>query len=63
MSEPQPASSFTRAHNHAVGDSLQLDPDDFTRASRGLLREGPRTITKGWGLPGWDLDQYAFCAG
>ena len=63
MSEPQPASSFTRAHNHAVGDALQLDPDDFTRASRGLLREGPRTITNGWGLPVWDLDQYAFCAG
>ncbi len=56
--EPKAATTHTRAAN-AVRE-LGFDPDDFDRASRGLVATHPTGVIDGPYGPAWDCTRYAF---
>lgn len=59
-SRPKPASEITAARNHAVTDSLDMDPLDFERATRGHVASHATGIIEGEYGTAWDLTRYAF---
>ena len=56
--EPKAATTHTRAAN--AGRELGFDPDDFDRASRGLVATHPTGVIDGPYGPAWDCTRYAF---
>jgi alkyl sulfatase BDS1-like metallo-beta-lactamase superfamily hydrolase len=63
--DPKEASSFTRAHQASVLETLPFaDRADFERARRGLIAEpSDPQILHELGFPVWDLSQYDFLDG
>lgn len=57
-SDPKPATPHTRGAN--AGVRIDLDPEDFERASRGLVARHPTGRIEGPFGPAWDLARYAF---
>src|SRR4029450_12457200 len=60
-SDPKPASPHTRDANAAV--CIDLDRDDFARASRGLVAQHPTGRIEGPFGAAWDVARYAFLDG
>ena len=55
---PKDATTHTSAANAAR--DLGFDPDDFERASRGLIAQHPTGVIDGPFGPAWDCNRYAF---
>ena len=55
---PKPASAHTAARNASA--TFDLDPQDFDRASRGLIAELDDGRGEGGGWPVWDTARHAF---
>ena len=55
---PKPATEHTRARN--AGVHVDLDPNDFERASRGLIAQHPTGRIDGPYGPAWDVHRYDF---
>jgi len=59
--EPKPASDHTKAmHAEAVADLGRLDPDDYERASRGLLATNADDVIDGPFGPAWTTSRHDF---
>jgi linear primary-alkylsulfatase len=58
--DPKPATSHTRDRN--AGVHVELDPDDFARASRGLVARHPTGRIQGAYGTAWDVSRYDFIA-
>jgi linear primary-alkylsulfatase len=58
--QPKPATTHTRAKNARV--HFELDPDDFERASRGLIAQHPTGRIEGAFGTAWDVHRYDFIA-
>lgn len=58
--DPKPATSITAERNRLQAETLNLDDEDFTRASRGLVASHRTGIIEGPYGPAWDLTRYSF---
>ena len=58
--QPKPATAVTAERNRVQGEALDMDRDDFERASRGLVATHPTGIIDGPYGPAWDLTRYRF---
>ncbi len=59
-SQSKPATAATAERNRLQGKTLDMDGDDFERASRGLIASHPTGIIDGPYGPAWDLTRYSF---
>ena len=55
---PKAATTHTSTAN--AERELGFDPDDFERASRGLVAQHPTGVIDGAFGPAWDCNRYAF---